>query len=361
MRPHNTIVIHDFFTFKGGGERLVEILCRDLELDLAFGHQTADSFDLGALPGKLFDLHSDGVDIMGWRTLRRLNAFRNKSRILKRYENVIYSGIYSPIAIKNHASGKNIYYCNTPPRFLYDLRDHYISALPLWRRLPLFNFHLLFFAGMYESAIHKMDVVIANSKNIQDRIRKFFGIESPIIYPPCDCDQFNWLGQGDYYLSTARLDPLKRVDVIIEAFTQMPDKKLIVLSEGIEKAKLLALSRGHKNISFAGSVEEKKLKELIGNAIATIYIPKEEDFGLSPVESMAAGKPVLGVAEGGMLETVVHGETGWILPRDPSPEEVVSGVRELQAGSARSMRKKCESRAEMFRKEIFIEKMRKLI
>tara|TARA_B100000929_G_scaffold132236_1_gene104772 strand:- start:312 stop:935 length:624 start_codon:yes stop_codon:yes gene_type:complete len=203
-----------------------------------------------------------------------------------------------------------------------------------------------------------MDVILADSKNVQKRIHKFLGLESKLVYPPCDIDKFSWMGQEDYYLSTARLTPYKRVDIIIEAFTKLPKKRLIVTSTGPEEKKLKQLAEGFTNIQFTGDIDDNELKNLIGNSIATIYIPKDEDFGMSPVESMAAGKPVIGSGEGGLLETVVHRETGWLSSPKISVEELVQMLNSVNPKLAHSMRLSCEKQALSFRTEIFINKIK---
>ena len=223
MNRCKTIVLHDSFAFKGGGERLIKSLCQGLQLDLAFGEQKDQGFDLGALAGNLIDLNIRS-HLWGWRTVKRFYGFRYKTRFLKNYQTVIYSGQNSPFAVNNHPDGKNIYYCHTPPRSLYDLKDYRLASLPFNQRLSHRAFNLGF-QPLFESAIGKMDVIIANSVNIQKRIKQFLHKDSTVIYPPADTQNFHWLGQEDYYFSFARLDPLKRVDVIVKAFTQMPDKR----------------------------------------------------------------------------------------------------------------------------------------
>jgi len=359
VNRNKTIVVHDAFAFKGGGERLVHTLCKGLNLDLTFGVQTDQSYDLAELPGKCIDLKIRSR-LWGWRTVKRIFGFRSKTKFLKNYETVIYSGQDSPLAVNNHPDGKNIYYCHTPPRSLYDLKGYRLASLSPRQAFNHRAFNL-FFQPLYESAIGKMDVIIANSMNIQKRITKYLRKDSVVIHPPCDTEESSWLGQEDYYLSFARLDPLKRVDTIIQAFIQMPDKRLIVASTGPELEMLKKLADGKKNIIFAGPVNDKQLKVLVGNAIATLYIPRDEDFGISPVESLAAGKPVLGVAEGGLLETIIHGETGILVKANPSPDDIIDAVHELSPRRALSMRSYCEQRAKEFSKEIFLEKMRKII
>ncbi len=359
MNPDKAIVLHDSFTFKGGGERLVHILCQELNLDLAYGSHSEKSYDLAELAGKCIDLKIESR-VWGWRTLERFFSYRFKTRFLKKYATVIYSGQDAPLAVVNHPGGKNILYCHTPPRSLYDLKDYRLASLS-FRQTMAHRVYNLIFQPLYEAAIGKMDVIIANSVNIQNRIKKYLHRDSVVVHPPCDTEKFHWFGQEDYYLSFARLDPLKRVDLIVKAFTRMPDKRLIIASSGPELEKLKHLAEGHRNISFTGLVGEDQLIQLMGQAIATIYIPKDEDFGMSAVESMAAGKPVLGVAEGGLLETIVHDETGILIESNPSPENIVAAVEKLNAKQALSMRPACEKQAAKFSQDIFLDKMRALI
>ena len=356
MNHSYTVILHDAFAFKGGGERLVYLLCRDLEADLAFGYRNNKTFNLDKLPNKLINLESES-NLAVWRTIKRFHTFRNKTKFLYKYKNVIYTGQNSPLAVSNHSEGKNIYYCFTPPRSMYDLKEsHLASQTPLERlRHVLYN---TFYQPLYENAIRKMDVILADSKNVQNRIHKFLGLESTVIYPPCDVDKFCWVSQGDYYLSTARLTPQKRVDIIIQAFTKLPQKRLIIASTGPDEKRLKQLAEGFDNIQFAGDINDNELKNLIGNSIATIYIPKDEDFGISPVESMAAGKPVIGSGEGGLLETVIHGETGWLSSPNISVEELVQMLDAANPKLARSMRFSCEKQATGFRTELFINKIK---
>jgi len=356
MSHSDTVILHDAFAFKGGGERLVYLLCRNLEADLAFGYRNKKSFNLDELSNNLINLESES-NLPAWRTLKRLHTFRNKTKFLHRYKNVIYTGQNSSLAVSNHLEGKNIYYCFTPPRSMYDLKEsHLESQAPLGRlRHELYNY---FYKPLYEKAVGKMDLILADSKNVQNRIQKFLGLESTVLYPPCDVDKFNWIGQEGYYLSTARLTSYKRIDIIIQAFIKLPQKRLIITSTGPDEQKLKQLAEGFSNIQFTGDINDNELKNLIGNSIATIYIPKDEDFGISPVESMAAGKPVIGSGEGGLLETVIHGETGWLSSPNISLEELVQMLDAANPKLARSMRFSCEKQATGFRTELFINKLK---
>lgn len=355
-----TILLHDFFEIRGGGERLVLDLAKYFGMDLCYAFWTANSYDPAEIAGlKVWNLQAHTA-VPGWRTLKEIQVFEKKTRFLDSYDLALYSGVCAPLAIINRLKGRNIFYCHTPPRFVYDQRQFYLEQIPFWQR-PILNWLADYLRPKYENSIAAMSLVIANSENVRRRLLNYLGCESIVVNPPIDCGKFRWLEQGNYYISLARLEPLKRVDKIIKAFQKMPDKKLIIASNGSLIGKLRKLAIDCQNIQFTGWITDAVLSELIGNAIATLYIPIDEDFGMSPVESMAAGKPVIGVAEGGLLETVIDGETGILLPSGPSPEQIVEAVLQMTPERARAMRTACEARAQLFSQEIFLNRMRALI
>jgi glycosyltransferase involved in cell wall biosynthesis len=350
-----TIVLHDYFANAEGGGRLALNLAQGLQADLAYGFRS-DNHTF--FKGNNFLLHEIplgiNVPIPLLKQLFVCRSFLHNTAFLNNYRNVFYSGYYSPLAVDNSSKTcRNIYYCHTPPRFIYDQKNFYLSREKCVVRLML-KWFISYLKPLYEEAIGKMDIIIANSENVQKRIKSFLGYKSQVIYPPCDVKSFKWIDNKGYFLSTARLDPLKRVDLIVSAFVKMPDKKLIVTSGGTELPKLKKLAEGCDNVIFTGWVSEDRYRELLGSAVATIYVPYEEDFGLSPVESMAAGKPVLGVAEGGLLESVIPEETGILIEPSGLEEKIVDAVLQMTAKKADGMRKSCERRANMFRAEKFI-------
>jgi glycosyltransferase involved in cell wall biosynthesis len=305
------LIAHDYFAIRGGGERLVLTLAEAIGAEVMFGYRTAESYEDSAFPDHCTDLAlPTALRRPGIRAATLAVRFRLARHQAQGYGTRIYSGVAAPFAAPARGDGTNILYCHTPPRFLYDQRDHFAdrAGRDPARRLAFERFRV-----GYEAAVERMDVIVANSRTVQERITRYLGRSSTLVYPPCDLEAFRWIEQGDYYLSTARLSPLKRVDKIVAAFKNMPERKLVVASSGEDLEKLKTLAAGAPNIAFLGWVSDVQLRELIGRAIATIYVPSEEDFGMSPVESMAAGKPVIGVAEGGLRETIVHGETGTLL------------------------------------------------
>ncbi len=345
----------------GGAEKVTVELANAFPADVVVGFDRSSktvSFSLDD-NGKLVSLDADSSFLL-FRTLRLIFSFTYRTGFLNDYSWVIYSGNYAPLAVQNHHRGKNVLYCHTPPRFIYDLKGFYQDRYK-GMQAPIFNSLIRILKPRYEDALDKMDIIVANSENVRGRINRYLGKEAIVIHPPCAIENKRWIGQDGYYLSLARLEPYKRVDKLIEAFMRMPERELVVVSGGSDYNRLKNLARNAKNISFTGWISEMKLNGLIGRAIASLYVPLDEDFGMSPVESMAAGKPVIGVAEGGLLETVIPGETGILVSKSLTIEEIICAIKELSPDRAREMRYACENRAKLFSQETFLQKMREVI
>ncbi len=358
----NAIVLHDYFELAEGGGRLCLELACGLGADLGYGFKVEEHpfFASDCFTGTEYQVSSQ-VRLPVWRQLCLSRDFAGNTGFLADYTTVLYSGSYAPLAVQNHGDKQNIYYCHTPPRFIYDQQDFFLSLIPVWQRPVLRGFNRSF-RPKYEKAVAEMNVIVANSATVQGRIKKYLGLNSTIVHPPCDLNKYNWQEPEGFFLSTARLDPLKRVDVIVRAFQKLPDRKLVVVSGGSEFKHIVRLADGFDNIEVLGWVEEKMLQHLLSTCLATVYIPKDEDFGMSPVESMAAGKPVIGVAEGGLLETVVDGETGLLLPApDISEGLICQAVERCTRKTVMDMKEACQKRAALFNRDIFLDKMKAVL
>ncbi len=359
MTTKTPLIIHDMFQIKGGGERLVQTLCEGLSADLLTAHIGVETFDLSHLAGAVENL--DALSrLHGIKTWSLARAFKNHRPSGSPHPQVIYSGVASPLAIGQHPQAKNLFYCHTPPRFVYDKKDHYQNQLG-WLKRQAFKQLINWFQPQYEQAIAQMDVLLTNSNYVNQRMQAALGMTAEVVYPPCDTKQFKWHTEGDFFLSVARHDPLKRVDQVIQAFRHMPDKQLVVASGGSETARLQQAAADCDNIRFTGWLSEAELLRLIGSCLATIYIPLDEDFGMSPVESMSAGKPVIGADHGGLLETLVAGETGLLVSNDHLQQDLIATVNHLTPNRALAMRQACEHRAQAFDTPVFIKKIKEFL
>ena len=342
-------VLHDFLQVNGGAERLV--------LTLAAG---LPGFSLGV--SGIYSEFSATGDLMGlrpkvpsWtrglpRVARAIASFAAPAFPIQNSERVVYSGLYAPLAVQHQRAGRKIYYCHTPPRFAFGETDDYLARVAAAFR-PALSVAIERYRRAYLSALERMDIVLANSAHVA---RKLAGlnIHAEVLYPPVDVDSFKWLGQDGYYLSVGRLEPNKRIDNIVRAFMAMPDKKLIVVSGGSQFGLLSRMTEKAPNISITGWVDDAALAQWIGGAIAVIYVARDEDFGISAVEAMAAGKPVIAADEGGLRESVVDGKTGILI--EPTAEAIAAAVRRLDGSYAQAMRDDCERRAALFSRTRFL-------
>lgn len=352
-------LLYDYLRVLGGAETVSLTLAREFHSELWVGWRNHKIF-----PG------SERQDILIHELVHRqwlkfgmelevMHAFRYRLH-LRGYKWVIFSGSFAPFAVHNCDSENRFLYCHTIPRFSFDMRGWYLSKTVWWKR-PVLAMFMDYVKQLYTSAILEMKCIIANSLNVKLRLKKYLNRESIVVYPPCDTKAFQWLGESGYYLSTARIERYKRVDLIVEAFRKMPDLKLIVTSSGRDIDYLKKRAKGADNIYFTGWVTANVMRELVGNAIATIYLAKDEDFGMSAVESMAAGKPVIGVASGGLLEIVLDKVTGILVRAQPSVDEVIAAVREMTAARALRMRRDCEYYARQFSRERFLNQMKRIV
>lgn len=344
-------VAYDFMLVPGGAERLtLHALRSHADWRLVTGFLDATAFDGVDLPLERMHTLTGPSRRRGWQGLKVLRAFERADEPLAEFERVLFSGSYAPAGIRHRPGGGNFYYCHTPPRFAYDLEDWTLEQAAPWQR-PALRWLARRVRASYEDALARMDRVAANSETVRARLRRYLGLEDvAVIHPPVDTADWRWRGQEDFYLSNARLEPYKRVAWAVDTFRDLPDHTLVVASGGSELAALQARAEGCANIRFTGWCPETTLRDLTGRCIASLYLARDEDFGMSPVESMAAGKPVIGVAEGGLRETVVPDETGLLLPPDAAndTEALRTAVLALDADRARSMRAACEARAARF-------------
>ena len=347
--------------FRGGAERLILIMAKGLRADIATGFWSeTETFPKSDVPHKLFVLGHPSQK-SGWRYLKFQWLFYFKTKFIRDYGLVIFSGNNCLSAAHNVRPGvKKIFYCHSPVRHAFDLKDYYLKNKVWWKRIILRLF-IPISRLVYRYGFNQMDFVIANSKNVQERIKKYLDRDSVVIHPPIQTDKFKWFGQGDYYLSFSRIDKLKRVGDIVRAFQKMPDKKIIIASAGDDFENVKELATGFNNIQILGWQSDDELKELIGNCIATIYIPINEDFGMTPLEGMSAGKPCIGVFDGGLKETIIDRLTGKFIPADYKIEDIIKAVEWLTPEQALKMRADCEQQAEKFSEEKFIEGIRKVI
>ena len=271
-----------------------------------------------------------------------------KSLNLKKYDLIISSShSYGSKNIHKYKNNLHLAYIHTPPRYLYDE----FNEIGLIRKFP-YNFLFapikIFLKWIDKEGSAGPDLLIANSKNVQKRIKKYYKRESAVIYPPVKMlDHQSLLKDKKYFVCLSRLVKQKGIDLAVRTCTKY-DLPLIVVGDGPEFNNLRRMAG--KNVKFIKDCPDKEKGNLLSNAKALIYLSIEEDFGIVPVEAMSVGTPVIGFNSGGIKETIKSNETG-ILFNDYNEEGLKKAIDNFNKIKFDS--KKCVNQAKKFRIEIF--------
>ncbi len=222
----------------------------------------------------------------------------------------------------------HICYCHTPTRYLWDYTHRYIAELKYNKYFKKIISLVLNAVRVWDrAAADRVDSFVANSQTVKKRIAKYYRHNSVVIYPPVNINNFHLSKKvDDYFLIGGRLAPYKRVDMVIEAFREL-DLPLKIFGSGVDLPRLKKLAGSANKIEFLGRVNDQELAELYCRAQAFLY-PQEEDFGITAVEAMASGRPVIAFRRGGARETVVDGKTGLFFDKQ-SPSAIVKKVKEF--------------------------------
>jgi len=302
-------IIHEWFVNYSGSERVVEQI-----LNL-FPHA-----DLFALVDFLEDSHRGYIHNKQVTTtfIQKLPFAKNKFRqylpLMPLAIEQLDLSLYDLIISSSHAVAKgvltsphqlHISYVHSPIRYAWDLQHQYLQESNLEKGIKSWLARwILHQIRIWDTrTANGVDHFIANSQFIARRIQKVYRRDAQVIYPPVDFDNYTLCEQKqDFYLTASRLVPYKRVDLIVEAFSQMRDRQLIVIGDGEQISKIRA--KACKNVQFLGYREPSELKAYMQNAKAFVFA-SEEDFGITPVEAQACGTPVIAFGRGGVTESIV--------------------------------------------------------
>lgn len=229
----------------------------------------------------------------------------------------------------------HVCYCHTPTRYLWSDTHQYLNELPYNKWIKKIISLILKNLRVWDyAAAQRVDYFIANSEMVSRRIKKYYRRSSTVIYPPVEIEKYSIAktkpeGDDTYFLAGCRLVPYKRIDLVIEAFNLLGEPyRLKIFGDGIDEKRLRKLAQNNPRIEFLGRVSEERKAELYQQALAFIN-PQEEDFGITPVESMAAGRPVIAYRKGGVLETVISEKTG-IFFDEQTPSALAEAVKKIE-------------------------------
>ncbi len=278
-----------------------------------------------------------------------------------REHDVIVSSSYAVAkGILTRSDQLHVSYVHSPMRYAWDLYHDYLEQSNLTSGVRSLMARLLMhYMRLYDSAsAPRVDVYVANSQYVARRIWKTYRRRAHVVYPPVDVDAFALQADKDnHYLTMARLVPYKRIDLIVEAFAAMPDKELIVIGDGPELNRLK--QQAGPNVTLLGRQPDEAVQYYMQHARAFVYAA-EEDFGIAPVEAQACGTPVIAYGKGGVLETVVPGQTG-VLYAHQTAADIADAVAAFESQYDSFVPEQIRVHAEQFGPDRFRDAFRTLI
>ncbi len=253
----------------------------------------------------------------------------------------------------------HICYCNSPTRFLWDWRGKYLDEQKIFGLKRWVVERLLDRIAKWDlESKERVDFWIANSKNTQGRIKKYYRKESTVINPPVDTRQFKISSnQKNYFFLISRLSAYKKIDLAIKAFNKL-SLPLLIAGQGPEMERLKSIAK--PNIKFLGFISDEEAVNYYSNCRAFIFPTFDEDFGLTPVEAMASGRPVIAAGRGGTRETIIEGKTG-IFFNEETPESLVEAVNKFIQREKDFNSKEIKKHAQQFDIEVFKEKIKNFV
>lgn len=306
-------IFFDTLVTMGGAEKVVVQLANQLGAEIVTSGYNPDKLILKP-KNKVHDLGNWGVKLfapIGYLFEAPVRFWLNRNKF--DYDLEIYIGFTSIYGVRKNRN--SAWYCLTPNRIIYDLRHAKLKQQGLLGKAALWA-HILLFGAWDKRVVSRFKHVLCQTKNVQRRFERYYGKRDiSVVYAPVDTGKYLPGKTGDYFLAVSRLFPEKRMSLIAEAFAGRSEK-LVLVGDGPERARIAQLATQNPNIELRSNLSEAQLKDLYENCRATIYMPVDEDYGLVPIEGMAAGKPCVAVNEGGCKETVADGTTGFLISPD---------------------------------------------
>jgi glycosyltransferase involved in cell wall biosynthesis len=320
-----TAIVHYWLLGMRGGEKVVEALCRMLP--------EADIFTLFYEPDSVSEMIRKRKVTASYlnparrfhRSLLPLMPSALESLDLRGYDLIVSSESGPAKGVIAPSAARHVCYCHSPMRYLWELYPAYLndwtrSSVKRWLMRPLATA-----LRMWDfSTAARVDEFVANSENVRRRIWKTYRRESGVVHPPVAVEAFHYCPPEDYYLMVSEFVAYKQLDYAVRTFARA-GRKLKIVGDGPEYGALKGAAG--PSVEFCGRVPDRQLADLYAHSRGLI-VPGEEDFGITMVEALASGKPVIALARGGALEIVPEG--GGVLYAEPSEETLLRALESAE-------------------------------
>ena len=323
-------VVHEWFVNHAGSEKVVEQLLHvfpkaDLFSLVDFLPDNQRFYLQGKKPKTTF-IQSLPFARKSFRSYLPLFPLAVESHDLRDYDLIISSSHLVSKGVLVREDQLHICYCHSPCRFAWDLYHQYLEEAGLQQgikgRIAQYFLHKLRIWDQISTP--RVGHFLANSAYIARRIGHVYGREAEVIYPPVDVEKFQpGTQKGDYFFAASRLVPYKKMELIVRAFSRMPEHKLILVGSGPDENRISALLTS--NIEFRKEANQADFQDLMANAKAFVFAA-EEDFGITMAEALACGTPVLAYKKGGASEIVLSGQNGYLFELQ-TPESLIEQVQ----------------------------------
>lgn len=323
-------VLHNFIDCIGGGEKFAIRLAQELNADLYSCNVNDDVIKNIKDPNKPLKVINLGPLILK-PPFKQISCYIkfNNLKLKEKYDLIIVSGEWTLGAVKPNLP--IVYYCHSPVREFFDLYDFFIRRMSLFKR-PIFWIWKEIHSRILKAKISDIKLIFANSENVQKRIKKYYSKDSVVLHPFNTYIEKNMMSKKEtikhisnfglkyksYWLTVQRLYPAKRIDFLLKLMKLRSNDELVILggvSKGDFSSKYASYCKriAPKNVRFLSDVSEEHLNALYSGAIGTLNSSKDEDFGLIPIESLNYNIPSIAPKEGGFLETILNGKTGFLV------------------------------------------------
>jgi glycosyltransferase involved in cell wall biosynthesis len=334
LKKLKTAIVHDWFAGYAGSERCVESftnLYPDADVFVLFNFLNDEEQKIVVKNKKTQTSFIQKLPFArsNHRNYLPLFPYAIEQFDLSGYDLIISSSHAVAKGVLTNQNQLHICYCHTPIRYAWDLTHQYLKESKLTSGIKgIIAKWILHYIRMWDiSTANRPDFFIANSEYIAKRIRKIYNRESIVINPPVDLKNFEFSAKkDDFYLTASRFVPYKRIDIIAEAFSKMPDKRLVIVGSGPDENKIKRKSGS--NIEFTGYLNGEKYKDYMKRAKGFVFAA-EEDFGIVVIEALASGTPVIALNKGGTAETIKDGING-IHFSEQSADQVIEAVQRFE-------------------------------